>query len=495
MYWQSAKGVVSFLILLAVVIENVTQADNTTLTAQDAEDRIRMARQIAREQNNASLVELVEELGKRFKQNLPADAETQLSALETKVGIDPGGWSMAGQPLFHGTRDMVAKSRSLGLKLDEAMKSNDPRAVRATTAELLRVLGDQAGVPDGRRSGRKPSPLSITEASATKLFLDALVSQGRTMRQLSEGTLLPDQMVRVYADVLIATNTIRPFAAKHQSDALLELDKLTRGVAAILVKVQQPEGHFPFPDLRGKNIRFGEMTERQLQASTVVIRDGWLVSVDPGGGSQFDTGLCGAALLDASELHANEDWKQAGLRAADWALRQSCCSNFNYNAFSVSLLSHAYRVTQDAKYLDGAIMKYRVGVAPGQAPNGRWLDAHNARTVYHVIILRALGDLASVLPADRATERAELDRVIVPAIKTLLDEFDAMGITVEALPELQTLAKLYPDDMRLRNATQSMAASIISKCTDGKRTRMGSQPNQLAATPAVGTLIQDNQKN
>ena len=101
-----------------------------------------------------------------------------------------------------------------------------------------------------------------------------------------------------------------------------------------------------------------------------------------------------------------------------------------------------------------------------EAPNGRWLDSHNARTVYHLIILRALGDLSTALPAEK---RGEVDAVAKPAIRAMLDEFDAMGLTVEALPELVTLAKIYPDDTRLAAAVRTMAASLIAKCTDGTR--------------------------
>jgi hypothetical protein len=169
------------------------------------------------------------------------------------------------------------------------------------------------------------------------------------------------------------------------------------------------------------------------------------------------------------------------LKAADWALRQKCCANFNYNAFSISLLAQAFRVTGEAKYLDAALKKFRVGVAPGQAPNGRWMDAHNARTVYHLIILRALGDLRSVLPADRSAERSELDAVAKPAIKALLGEFDAMGLTVDALPELQLLAALYPEYERLQAAVPEMAGLIVGKCTDGLQVKLGTALGQLAA--------------
>lgn len=480
---------IHLLAAIALATLPLSSCGNSTTATGDAEGRLRMALQIARELNDKALVAEVKKTSRHVSEavrNGRADGvEERLRAIEGRVSIDPGGWSMAGQPLFHGTAEMIEKSKLLGTKLTGAMKSGEPAQVRAVTAEMLAVLGAQAGVPDGRRAGRKSEPRAITEAGTTKLFLDALVGEGRTIRQLKEGKPLPDQMARIYASVLSALNSVRPFAAKHQPDALADLDQLTVAVAGILTKLQQPEGHFPFPDLRGKNIRFGDMIEKQMQAGQIVARDGWIISIDPDGGSQFDTGLCGAALLLAGQLHGNDEWKRAGLRAADWALGQPCCANFNYNAFSVSLLAHAFRISGDAKYLDGAVKKFRVGVAPGQAPNGRWLDAHNARTVYHVIILRALGDLSSALPADRKAEREEVEQVTRPAIQALLTEFDAMGITVEALPEMLTLAAIYPGETRLQRAVQSMAAGIIAKCTDGKRVKMGAQPHQLAAVPAA----------
>jgi hypothetical protein len=376
---------------------------------------------------------------------------------------------------------MKAKQPELSAKLIAAMQSDDVAQVRAVTQEMLTLLGDQAGVPDGRRVGRKAAPLKMNEPEATKLFLDALKSEGRAVRQLSEGKPLPDQMLRLYADVLTGVTIIRPFAEKHAPDAMPYMDKLTNGVATILTSLQQPEGHFPFPDLRGKNIRFGDMINRQLAAGKAEAKDGWIITSDPDGGSQFDTDVCGTALLLAGQLHHNETWRQAGLKAADWALRQKCCANFNYNAFSISLLAQAFRVTGEAKYLDAALKKFRVGVAPGQAPNGRWMDAHNARTVYHLIILRALGDLRSVLPADRSAERSELDAVAKPAIKALLGEFDAMGLTVDALPELQLLAALYPEYERLQAAVPEMAGLIVGKCTDGQQVKLGTALGQLAA--------------
>ncbi len=447
----------------------------------DAEARLRMALQIAREHNDRALVSEVESLGRRFKKTLPADADVQLSEIETKVGIDEGGWAMAGQPLFHPSPEMAGKSKMFGEQLHEAMMSGEPGRVRVVTAEMLKILGDQAGVPDGRRMGRKPKGSNLTEAEATRLFLDALKTQGRAMRSLMAGQPLPDQMLRLYGYVLSACADIQPFVVRHEPDALPEIAKLAEGCAKILTTLQQPEGHFPFPDLRGKNIRFGDMISRQIDAGKVEIKDGWVTTADPDGGSQFDTGVCGTALLRAGVVFKKQSWLGSGRRAAEWAVQQRCCANFNYNAFSVSLLANAFRVTGEKAFLDTAWQKFRVGIAPGQAPNGRWMDAHNARTVYHIIILRALGDLAAVIDEGRA----EVDVVARPAIKALLDEFDAMGITVEALPEMLIMASLYPDDARLRAALSTMASSLVEKCTDGRQVKMGAQPNQLAVVPQV----------
>ena len=451
------------------------------LTESDAAARLRMTLQIARERNDKALVSQVEKLARLFKSDLPNDAEEKLRQMESAVGIDPGGWSMAGQPLFRATEAMKAKHDEFDQKLRAAMLSDDASKVRAVTDEILVVLGDQAGLPDGRRMGRKPAGMRITEAEVTQLFLKALETQSRTTRSLMAAEPLPDQMMRVYGYVLQACADIRPMVKKHQPADLPKLTKLAEGTAKIMLTLQQPSGLFPFPDLRGKNIRFGDIITRHLEAGNVEVKDGWLITADPDGGSQFDTGVCGVALLCAGESFQNETWKAAGTRAAEWALTQKCCANFNYNAFSVSLLAQAYRITQEARFQSAALHKFRVGVAPGQSPNGRWMDAHNARTVYHIIILRSMADLAAIVK----NERAEVGAVARPAIKALLDEFDAMGITVEALPELLALSALYPDDLRLKQATTAMASSLIEKCTDGKNVKMGAQPNQLAVVPAA----------
>lgn len=448
----------------------------------EIEARLRMAHRIAKERNDAGLVEQVEDAAAAIRAGLDAGAaQAVLRESESAVGIDPGGWSMAGQPLFHPSPERESGTKAVGPKLLAALAAESVEGVEAAVSEWLSVLGDQAGLPDGRHPGVKPGPLSIDEAAATRLFLDALASEGRAVHDLTPGHPLPGQMLRFYGYVLEGLAAIRPSVERHAADSLDEIDALASGTAGILTNLQQPDGHFPFPDLRGRNLRFGDMIERQLAAGTVEIREGWMVTVDRDGGTQFDTGVCGVALLKAGKTWANPAWTSAGLRAAEWALAQKCVANFNYNAFSVSLLCEAFSASGKPAYLDAALAKFRLGVAPGQSPNGRWIDPHNARTVYHVIILRAIGELLDVLPPDRTADLAEVKGVAGPAVTAILDEFDAMGVTVECLPELMPLVPHASASERLRSTIDRVAASLVEKCTDGTRTKLGAQPHQLAA--------------
>lgn len=452
----------------------------------ETEARLKMALQIAREHNDEVLVNQVKKAVESVQSTTdPTEQESLLREVETSVGIDPGGWSMAGQPLFHPSPELMKRSRVIGPKLNAALLTESVDEVGKVVAEWSAILGEQAGLPDGRRPGDRPGSLRLDEAAATGLFVEALRSEGRAVKQLTAGSPLPDQMVRFYGYVLDGLATIRPSLQDHATDDREAADALARGVAKVLLTLQQPDGFFPFPDLRGKNIRFGEMIEKRLAAGQAAVHDGWVVTADADGGTQFDTGICGVALLHAGETFNDPAWIAAGLRAADWAMRQRCVANFNYNAFSVSLLARAYKVNSNSQYLDAALAKFRLGVAPGQAANGRWIDSHNARTVYHVIILRAIGDLLNALPDERAENTAGVRSVAEPALTAILTEFEAMGITVECLPELISLQASFPEHAGLAAAINQVAASLVEKCTDGTRVRMGAQPHQLAAVAAM----------
>ena len=103
--------------------------------------------------------------------------------------------------------------------------------------------------------------------------------------------------------------------------------------------------------------------------------------------------------------------------------------NWNYNAFSVSLLAEAFRGTGDRRYLSNALHKAKAGVLPGQARNGRWMDPHNARTPYHLILLRSLNDLRIAMAKEPGAARTEIDTAAALAVDALIVEFEALGVT------------------------------------------------------------------
>jgi hypothetical protein len=469
----------SFALISLLAVGVVSAAE---LTSADADARWQLARQLAREKNDRELVRRVESARQTVRAALaagkPAEADAALREIEAVVGIDAGGWSMSGLKIFHPTPAMFARRDEMHRALDAATAKGDANEVRAAVAEMRKTFGDQAGLPDARRPGVRAKPHSLSETEAVKLFLSALKSEDRSTREIAAGRPVGNNMLRLYADIVQGCCDIRPAVRRRQPQRLADLDRLVAGACSILTHLQQPAGYFPLPDLRGKNIRFGEMTEKLLATQPEGVKDGWIIAVDPAGGTQFDNGVCGVALLSAGAEYKRDEWTRAGWRAADWALQQRCVPNFNYNAFSVGLLAHASRVAHDNRYLAGALRKFRVGVAPGQVENGRWVDAHNARTVYHLIILRALHDLWVAQTAGRE----EVAAVATKAVTALLDEYAAAGITTTALDELLRHEKLNPKpDPRLRGAIEMTASVIYEKCARGGNTRAGAPFTELAS--------------
>jgi hypothetical protein len=60
-----------------------------------------------------------------------------------------------------------------------------------------------------------------------------------------------------------------------------------------------------------------------------------------------------------------------------------------------------------------------------------------------LLTMLLIASTASAMNSEDAEARLRMAR---PAIRTLLDECDATGITVEVLPELLDLSRQYPDD-------------------------------------------------
>src|SRR5262249_3590434 len=146
----------------------------------------------------------------------------------------------------------------------------------------------------------------------------------------------------------------------------------------------------------------------------------------------------------------------------------------------------AYRVTADNKYLDAARRKGQIGLLPGQAPNGRWLDPVSARTVSHMVVLRALNDLDECLPPGK--DRTQVEAAAAKAVNAMIEEAERLGApaTSNTVQELERHLRLHKDAPRaVRVVLEQSATAAVRKCTRDGHARAAVPLPELAAVSRV----------
>ena len=289
--------------------------------------------------------------------------------------------------------------------------SAERAAIQRQVSEAKSKLGDAVGIPE-EPDTYEPIPkdgswLTATEAKAA--FAKAIPKLER-MRWWKIG-IAPRSLTHPLRE---PAAVISGCVAAYRAD----LEGAERSLAMakeaadflIWAQAEGGTGVFPFPFARDVNNRAKAFVaaerlfakaEREGKLDQV-IHKGWLID-DPGdGGLQFDNGEAGVSMLELYQATHDEKYLASARKAADWAMARPLVKNWNYNSFSVQLLAKAHEVTHERKYLDAAIHKALIGVIPGQLTEGpragRWYDAHNAKPAYHYIMLRALAQLAAVMP-------------------------------------------------------------------------------------------------
>lgn len=319
--------------------------------------------------------------------------------------------------------------RALTLMTAAAMAAfaADPAAeaalVRRAVEDLSRKLGDRAGVPEVADTFL-PIPAAarwLTPDEARAAFAP-VVPRLERLRWWRPG-LDPTRLAHALREpAAVAAGG----AAAHRA-GLAAGDRglaLAREAGDFLLWAQDEAGTgvFPFPASRGvgRDAAF-QAAERALARAeregrlAALVHRGWVID-DPGdGGLQFDHGEAGLALLELHAATGDPRYLVSARRAAEWAAVRPLARNWNYNAFSVSLLARAFAATGEARFLEAARHKALVGMIPGQLTDGpragRWLDPHNARPAYHYLLLRGLAHLAEVLPRDD-TDRPAIVRAL-----------------------------------------------------------------------------------
>jgi hypothetical protein len=326
------------------------------------------------------------------------------------VVIVPGGRAPA-QGVARPDEATRAALREIVPALGRAMAAGDEAEVARLARRGREALGDQAGLPEVADESRPippgATPLRPDElAGAFTPYLDHLerTRWWRVGLDPARTNHAPRELASVIEGCLAARTV--PGA---QGDRALALAR-SAGDVLVWAQEQAGTGVFPFPAVRdgtGRPFEVAERFFRKAERDGVldrVVRGGWVVDDLGGGDLQFDNGLAGVALLHLFEASGEPRYRAAALRGADWAIGRPVVANWNYNSFTVHLLAEASRVTGARRYLDAATARARLGVLPGQIPDGpragRWADPHNARPAYHYIMLRSLAALAAVLPGD-----------------------------------------------------------------------------------------------
>ena len=344
--------------------------------------------------------------------------------------------------------------KDLKPRLLAAQRGQDPGAVRAVVAESVRVLGDQAGLPEVADAHRSPAAAELFATGRVAVAFGPYADHIEKIRWWRVG-LDPTKLNHGLRETATVTRACLA-ASRADPNLAVRLLPIARecGDFMLWAQAEAGTGVIPFPALRGGSGRSFEVSERYLAGLeragllASVVRKGW-VSADPveDGGLQFDNGLGGCALLELYATTHDRRYLEGALKAADWAAAAPMVVNWNYNSFSLQLLAQAYAATGEERYLVAARQKFLLGVQPGQLADGpragRWADAHNARPAYHFIMVRALASLVAVMPKDDAARPGVLDCLRL-ALRARNPEFAAKGImnidsSIEALVAVERL--------------------------------------------------------
>ncbi len=88
-------------------------------------------------------------------------------------------------------------------------------------------------------------------------------------------------------------------------------------------------------------------------------------------------------------------------------------------------------MTKDHRYLDAAREKVQLGIYPGQLKSGpqagRWFDPHNARLVYHFILLRGLAAYTLVMAVSFRIKWHGFCRIICRAFYRIICHYASLS--------------------------------------------------------------------
>ncbi len=411
-----------------------------------------------------------------------ADFRFRIRALQIIVVLGSAQvHSLSAQP----SRAERPELTKLMCQIGEAQSRSDEAAVIALTDEAKELLGPRAGVPE--KAGKTHNvPQDVPDLSTSEIATafkpyELAISQRKWWRIGGDPTR-SEHPLRDTASVVVGCT----FACRAECSDSNTIRAVAKSAADYLIWAQDQAGRglFPFPARRDGNERAFVVSERLLQKADAagrlddVVHNGWIVDDLGDGGLQYDNGICGVAVLELYRLTRDTKYLESARRAADWAVRQPAVPNWNYNSFSVYLLAELARESGEAKYLQSAVKKARLGIYPGQltkgANRGRWFDPHNAATAYHYVIVRSLVALAAALK-NESHERQTAVNSLLLALRARDPDFTSNRIpdVESAFEALVLLQQYFPNssrsmgDAKQADALRALASYCIAKVRAG----------------------------
>jgi hypothetical protein len=402
-----------------------------------------------------------------------------------------------------------SKAQMPTAELAKALAENNPEAMHAAVTAGREALGKKAGEPEVADEFRPvPAEAKLMSRDEARRGFTPHFATLEKMRWWKIGVDPTTLTAPLRGPASVITGNVAAVRAKL--DGAERSLAMAKDAADFLIWAQEQAGSgvYPFPAARGTSkaramevaTRFITNAEKAGKLDTVV-RNGWAFDDAGDGGLQFDNGECGAAMLDLYEVTKDRRYLDSARKAADWAAARPLCPNWNYNSFSVFLLARMFAVTHEAKDLDAAIHKARLGVIPGQLTDGphagRWVDPHNARPAYHYIMMRALAQLAAVMPPDHAA-RPEMVGALSIGLKTRNAEMVTRGVMNKdhAIESLLLVNHVFKSDTAFLRDTQSTAVLDAIGRLVSEEARRGKQPLSpgawglflefIASKPAAG---------
>ncbi len=338
----------------------------------------------------------------------------------------------------------LARIKDAREQLAIALREANPDAIATAEAGVRQALGTYAGVPEAReelssRGTKAPRP---SRADFRKLT--------ERMGQLASGSeeAKRNRMELRHAaylaiGLLDMSEAKLPDAAEYRKQAAIELD--------YLISKQASAGYFPYPANPVAPPHLLRQAAKAAKEYPEKVKDGFIyLDAD---GAQFDTGCAAYALAYGYEVLKEDRYLKAAQKAGDWALAFPLSANWNYNSFSVWQLAKLAEITGERKYRNGAVRIADLGVLPGQMETGRWSDQHNAKAVYHWIMVRALVELVRVLPDDDRDKKHISEKTKL-AIQTRVDDVlrEGGGNNVHAYVALAKALDVFGTDRRWEQA-------------------------------------------